>query len=82
MEKELTEQEAIKLLDEEYYKHCLEIKKKYEGVRMPGRDGGDTQDRKELSQECGRRYIKIKTEFQDHKTLPESEVMKIVMGDF
>lgn len=82
MGKELTEQEAIELLDKEYYKHCLEIKKKYEGVRMPGRDGGDTQDHKELSQEFGRRYIKIKTEFQHNKLLPESEVMKIVMGDF
>ena len=82
MEKKLTEQEAIELLDKENYKHCLEIKKKYEGVRMPGRDGGDTQDQKKLSQEMGRRYIKIKTEFQNHKTLPESEVMKIVTGDF
>lgn len=82
MEKELTEREAIKLLDKENYKHYLEIKKKYEGVRMPGRDGGDTQDQKKLKQEMSRRYIKIKTEFQNHETLPESEVMKIVMGDF
>lgn len=82
MEKGLTEHEAIKLLDKEYSKHCLELQKKYEGVKMPGRDGGDTQDQKELSQECGRRYIKIKTAFQNHESLPESEVMKIVMGDF
>lgn len=80
-EKELTEKEAIRALDKEMYAIDKAIYDKYP-LKHGGRDGGPTQELRELNIENGRRYGKIKEMYMGHETLPESEVMKIVRGEF
>ncbi len=81
MEKELTEKEAIRLLDKEVFEIDQRINQKYP-FKHGGRDGGPTQELRELNKENGRRYCKIKEMYIGHETLPESDVMKIVKGEF
>lgn len=78
---ELTEKEAIRLLDKEMSVFSRAIYAKYP-LKHGGRDGGPTQELRELHIEGGRRYGKIKEMYIGHETLPESEVMKIVRGEF
>lgn len=82
MEKELTEREAIKLLDSEFsglYKQVLE---KYHSIEKFWWNEDYIKSDKELDDESGRRFIKLKVTYTGHETLPESEVMKIIKGDF
>mgnify|MGYP007029429713 CR=1 FL=1 len=81
MEKELTEKEAIHALDKEMSAIDKAIYDKYP-LKHGGRDGGPTQELKESHKEGGRRYCKIKEMYIGHETLPESDVMKIVKGEF
>lgn len=81
MEKELTEKEAIRALDKEIFVIDKAICDKYP-LKHGGRDGGPTQELRELNKENGRRYCKLKEMYMNHETLPESEVMKIVKGKF
>lgn len=81
MEKELTEKEAIRLLDKEVFEIDQRINQEYP-FKHGGRDGGPTQELRELNKENGRRYCKIKEMYIGHETLPESDVMKIVKGEF
>lgn len=80
-EKELTEKEAIRALGKEMSVFDRAICDKYP-LKHGGRDGGPTQELRELNIEGGRRYGKIKEMYMGHETLPESEVMKIVRGEF
>lgn len=82
MEKELTRSEALRKLSEENAKCDNDIIKKWDGKKMPGRDGAYTQELKALTKVFGERFFKLNELYQNHETLPESEVMKIVMGDF
>ncbi len=82
MGKELTEKEAIHQLSVEIGERSFELHKKYNDFSHGGRDGGSTQEQHKLSIENGRRLSKIKEMYMNHKTLPESEVMKIVKGEF
>lgn len=82
MEKELTYEEARHILGLETAELSKAIRDEWKDKKYHGRDGADTQDQRKLSQEMGRRFFKIKTEFQNRKTIPESEVMKIIKGDF
>ncbi len=79
---ELTEKEALYSLSIYENKLSKEIEEKWKGKKLPGRDGGPTQELRELHIEGGRRYGKIKEMYIGHETLPESEVMKIVRGEF
>lgn len=81
MEKKLTEKEAIRALDKEIFVIDKAICDKY-SLKHGGRDGGPTQELRELNKENGRRYCKLKEMYMNHETLPESEVMKIVKGEF
>lgn len=81
MEKELTKKEAIRALDKEMFVIDKAIYDKYP-IKHGGRDGGPTQELKESHKEGGRRYCKIKEMYMNHETLSESEVMKIVKGEF
>ncbi len=81
MEKELTEKEAIRALDKEMSVISKAIYDKYP-LKHGGRDGGPTQELRESNIEGGRRYCKLKEMYMNHETLPESEVMKIVKGEF
>lgn len=81
MEKELTEKDAIRALDNEMSAINREICDKYP-IKHGGRDGNPTQELCEIHKEGGRRYCKIKEIYMNHETLPESEVMKIVAGEF
>lgn len=78
----MTEKEAIRALDKEISAIDQVIYDKWRGIKMPGRDGGPTQELRENNKEGGRRYCKIKEMYIGHETLPESDVMKIVKGEF
>ncbi len=82
MEKELTEKDALYSLSIYESNLSKEIEEKWKGKKLPGRDGGSTQELHELHKEGGRRYCKLKEMYMNHETLPESEVMKIVKGEF
>lgn len=82
MEKRLTYEEARRMLGEESYKCEKSICDKWKGKKMPGRDGAFTPELKKLHENFGIRFFKLKETYAGHKTLPESEVMKIVTGDF
>lgn len=82
MEKELTEHEAIRVLDNEYADYAMQIIKSWNGKKMPGRDGAYTQELKALNAEQYQKLLKIKEMYYNCETLPESEVMKIVKGKF
>ena len=81
MEKELTEKEAIRALGKEMSVIDKAIYDKYP-IKRGGRDGGPTLELKESHKEGGRRYCKLKEMYMGYETLPESEVMKIVKGEF
>ena len=66
MEKGLTEQEAIKQLDEEYFKRYKEIRQKYGVDSRRGRDSGDYQEQRELEREFNKRYMDIKKKYDKH----------------
>ena len=82
MEKELTEQEAIKCLDSEFSVFYRQILEKYHSIEKFWWNEDFIKSNKKLDDESGRRYIKLKNTYIGHETLPESEVMKIVKGDF
>lgn len=82
MEKEISYTEAIHLLGEKTAIKSRELSMKYGDFSHGGRDGGSTQEQRKLTAENGRRFFKLKEIFADNKALPESEVMKIIMGDF
>lgn len=82
MEKELTEKEALYSLSVFESDLSKKIEEKWYGKKLPGRDGGPTQELREIHKEGGRRYCKIKEMYIGHETLPESDVMKIVKGEF
>lgn len=82
MEKRLTYEEARSMLGEESYKCEKAICDKWRDKKIPGRDGAYTPELKALHEKFGRRFFKLKEEYKSNATLPESEVMKIVMGDF
>lgn len=81
MEKELTEYEALAALSQEDAKRSQEIMDRWKNKKMSGRDGGYTQELNELHKTGGKRYCKLKELYKEHKTLPESEVMEIIMGN-
>lgn len=82
MEKRLTYEEARSILGEESYKCEKAICDKWKGKKCPGRDGAYTPELKILHEKFGKRFLKLKEEYKSNETLPESEVLKIVMGDF
>lgn len=82
MEKELTYEEARHILGLENAKRSKAIRDKWKDKKCPGRDGAFTPELKKLNEDFGKRFFKLKDEYKANKTLPESEVMKIVMGDF
>ncbi len=63
MEKELTEKEALRLLDKEYAERAKIIREQWKDKKAPGRDGGFTQDYKVLDEEYKKRYFKIKEKY-------------------
>lgn len=82
MEKELTEREAIKRLDNEFAEYYRQINEKYHTMEKFWRNEDFIKSNKKIESESGRRFIKLKTIYVGHETLPESEVMKIIKGDF
>lgn len=82
MEKELTREEALQRLGKENADCDKAIRAKWNGKKMPGRDGAYTQELKELTKVLGKRFFKLNELYQNRETLPEAEVMKIVTGDF
>ena len=81
MEKMITEKEAIRMLGAEMHKIDKKIYAEYP-LLPGGRDGGPTQKLRESNEEGGRRYCRLKEMYADNETLPETEVMKIVKGEF
>lgn len=81
MEKMITEKEAIRLLDDKMFIIKQNIYNEYP-LLPGGRDGGPTQELREVYKESGRRYCRLKEMYADNETLPETEVMKIVKGEF
>lgn len=63
MEKKLNEQEALRQLGKEYAERAKAIRKQWEGKKVPGRDGGFTQDYKILDAEYKERYFEIKKKY-------------------
>ena len=63
MEKELTEQEAVRALNLEYAKRAEEISAKWKDKKKPGRDGADTQELKKLNDEFGKRLFELKEKY-------------------
>ena len=82
MEKALTEKEAICALDKEMFAIDKTIYDKWKNKKMPGRDGGPTQELRNINIEGGRRYRKLKEIYMNSETIPESEVIKIIKGEF
>lgn len=82
MEKELTYKESIHLLGEEMANQSRKLSIEYRDSFHGGRDGGSTQEQRKLTAENGRRFFKLKEIFAGHKTLPESEIIKIINGEF
>lgn len=81
MEHEITESEALRLLSLEETKYSRKICAKYDGTKMPGRDGAYTQELRLLHNEFGERYCKIKKAYENNVTLSKDDVMKIVTGE-
>lgn len=82
MEKELTERESIKRVDKRFAEYHRRITEKYHTMERFWRNKDYIKSYKQLDNESGRRFIKLKTIYVGHETLPESEVMKIINGDF
>lgn len=82
MKKELTEQEAIERLDSEFSVFYRQIREKYHSMEKFWWNEDYIKSNKKLDDESDRRYIKLKKTYIGHETLPESEVMKIIKGDF
>ena len=82
MGKELTEYEALCILSIDENNRSKIIEEKWKGKSLPGSDGGPTQELRKIHEEGGRRYCRLKEMYADNETLPETEVMKIVKGEF
>lgn len=82
MEKELTEQEAIERLDSEFSVFYRQIREKYHSMEKFWWNEDYIKSNKKLDNESDRRYLKLKKIYIGYETLLESEVMKIIKGDF
>ncbi len=82
MGKELTEREAIKRLDSEFAEHYKKLHDKYKDIKKFWCDDDYNKSQKELDNESGRRFLKLKEIYSKHELLPESVVMKIITGNF
>lgn len=82
MEKELTEREALKRLGSEFSVFYRQIHEKYHSMEKFWWNEDFIKSNKKLDSESGRRFIKLKKAYIGHETLPESEVMKIIKGEF
>ncbi len=59
----MTEHEELRQLGKDYAERAKAIRKQWEGQKVPGRDGGFTQDYKILDAEYKERYFEIKNKY-------------------
>ncbi len=64
MEEEMTKSEALRQLSAEFAERAEKIRKKYEHIKC-GRDGGETQELKELDKELELRFREIMMKYEN-----------------